>query len=106
MPTRSWDLQGTRNLDHDTDLLFEIALADDGGLLRLSRLVRNPVKLDDSPAAELDSIQRRKDGRQIDAATTELDELEGIPCLGGIGADIVDVLKVKEEKPIVMLLDG
>jgi hypothetical protein len=96
-------LPDVRKLDGDADLLLEICLADDGGLLRRSRLIRNSVEFDDSPAAELDLIQRSKDRGNIDAPTTQFDELEGIPRLRCVGRNIVHVLEVKKQKAVVIL---
>jgi hypothetical protein len=51
------------NLDGDTYFLLKIFLADDCGLLRRPRLVRNTVEFDNRPAAEFNLLQHGEDGR-------------------------------------------
>src|ERR1700719_2237105 len=92
-----------RNLDHNANLLLEIVLADDGGLLRRSRFVRNPIEFDDRPAMKFNHVQRGEDRRKVDAATTEFHKLERISCLRRIGGNIANVFEVKEEHTVVIL---
>ena len=98
-------LSDHQKLDGGTNLLFEIGLADNGGFLRRSRFIRDPIEFDDGPPVELNLFQRSKNRRKIDAPTAELHELKGISCVGRIGRNVADCPKVQEEKAIVIFFN-
>src|SRR6267143_1105318 len=95
-----------RELDRYAQLLFEIILTDDGRLLRCSRLIRDSIEFNDRPATELNFLHCGEHRRKINPAATKFNELERIFCLRCIGRNIVHVLKVKEEKTVMILFNG
>src|SRR5690349_8693462 len=84
---------------------FKILLRDGSRIFRRFGLIRHAVELYNRPAAELHLVQRVEYRRQIHLSLTKLDPAIRAPSRIRLGRRGFDILYMKEEQAIPVLLD-